>query len=77
MKKTTLRVLALVLVAVLSMSLLAACRNDSGDGFDPPEFVFLPEFIALPDGITEISNLTFGNDGRLYFSSMIVLNEDT
>jgi len=73
--KKTSRIIAVVMVATLLVSLLAGCRNNQESDFEPPEFVFLPEFVALPDEVSDIRNLSFAGD-KIYFSSWILLDED-
>ena len=71
MKKTTLRILAVLLVATLFVAMLAGCRSEP----DQADFIFMPEFISLPDGISSIQNLSYSNN-TLYFVSYIT-NEET
>ena len=79
MNKSKLRVVAAVIAAVLIMSQIAGCggrgADDDSTGFEPPEFVFVPEFISLPAGIESISHLVLIGD-KLFFSSQD-MDEDT
>jgi len=75
LKKIALRLIAVILVAILIVSLLAGCRRAPQSNFEPPEFVFVPESIPLPDDFANITNLTYA-DGIVYFSSIIVIDEE-
>ena len=84
MKKIMPRILAVLLVSVMVLTVLAGCRRDSdenngrpgasddrgsiGNGFVPPEYVFVPEFIDLPETVHEIGHFTYAG-GVLYFIS--------
>lgn len=79
MKKNLTRVLAITLASVLMIATIAACRNDDSgvDAFAPPEFIYVPESVPLPEDISDISNLAF-LDGRVYFTSTTYdYNEET
>ena len=76
MKRTTLRIIAIVLSVVMCIAILAACRRAPDSNFEAPDYVFVPEIIAMPSGITEMNNLTFKDD-KLYFWSMLILDEET
>jgi len=71
LKKTILRILAAILVVALFAAMLAGCRSDQ-EGAD---FVYLPEFVSLPEGINDVQNLTY-SDGKLYFISYVILDPD-
>ena len=71
MKRITVRIIAAALSVVLLTSVLAGC----GDNEDGADFVFLPEFITLPEEIFDIQNLTYANN-MLYFSSTIILDRE-
>ena len=73
MKKMTLSVIALIIVSVIMASLIAGCnrnRTINGPEDDPEisEFVFLPEFISLPAGIMNITNITVIGE-KLFFAA--------
>ena len=76
MKKTAIRILAVIMAIVLILPVLAGCRRESDELYVPPEFVFMPEAIPLPDGIWNISNVAYAND-TIYFAAYIVLDMDT
>lgn len=76
MKKTTLRIIATIMVTVLLTAMLAGCRNNQESDFEPPEFVFLPEFVSLPEEVSDIRNLSFAHD-KIYFSSWGLEDEET
>jgi len=64
-------------VMLLATALIGCDRNnadDPGSLVEAPDFVFVPEYIALPEDITGMTNLVY-NDGRLFFSSW-VFDED-
>jgi len=69
MKKSVLRLLAVILITTMLITLLAGCRKDPESNFVPPEFVFVPEVVTLSENVQDIRNLTFAND-KLYFWSM-------
>jgi len=69
-KKTIFRILAIILTASIFISLAAGCRSNE-DGAD---FIFLPEFVTLPDTISDVGNLTYSN-GMLFFTSGISVND--
>ena len=78
MKKTMLRPLAVILAVIMLATVFAGCNRDGDDPNNPvetPEFVFMPEFIPLPEGITDISNLIVVGD-RLYFTSWYMSAEE-
>jgi len=58
------------------MSLLAGCRRGPVSNYVPPEFVFVPEVVELPEEISEMRNMVYSN-GRLYFWSYVVTDEET
>ena len=68
MRKIMIRILAVVLITAMLVTVLAGCRKDPESNYVPPEYVFVPEIISLPDEITDIQNMTYFND-RLYFWS--------
>lgn len=67
------RLTAILLTLILTVTLLAGCKNEQdnkpdirpGD-FDSSEYVFVPEFFSpvLPEGMSNINfdNLTYYND---------------
>ena len=73
-----------MVAVILLISALAGCSNNNdpngpgrpgvggpgGSTVEAPEFVFVPEFITLPDGFDSIHNLVYA-DGRLYFTAWI------
>lgn len=85
MKKNMLRILAVVLVSVMILTVLAGCRRDAdgnngrpgasdgggaaGNGFTPPEYVFVPDFISLPDEMQEIESFVY-MDGLVYLTNV-------
>jgi len=75
-KKSIKRILAIILVAVLLTSILAGCRRSQNGIFEPPEFVFVPEIISLPDELQHISDLIYSNN-KLFFTSYVILDEMT
>ena len=76
MKKTTLKILATILVVIMFATLLAGCRNDPESNFVPPDYVFVPDILQLPEGIVDIRNLIY-TDNTLFFSSYFMVNEET
>ena len=73
--KKTLSKIAVLMALILLILALAGCNNNNnpnnpglGDLGQMPEFVFVPEFINLPDGLDSIQNLVYAN-GQLYFTS--------
>jgi ABC-type glycerol-3-phosphate transport system substrate-binding protein len=77
MKRIIKRVIPLFMAMLLLTAALAGCRNDSGDGFELPEFVFLPEIVPvpLPEGTGWISNITVAGDS-VYFIAQSAWDED-
>lgn len=71
MKKTIKRTAAVLTAAVMMFSLLAGCRNNNNNDFELPEFMFVPEFITLPEEVRSIGNLSYF-DGKIFFTSEIV-----
>jgi len=57
-------------------SVLASCRRAPVSNFVPPEFVFVPEIISLPDGVNDMRNIVYSN-GRLVFASSVPVSEDS
>jgi len=76
LKKNILRLLAALMAMTLLVATLAGCRKDQDNAYVPPEFVYVPEFTTLPDDIADIRNLSY-YDGKLFFSSQIILDEET
>ena len=76
MKKILLRVLVAVLITAMLTSVLASCRRAPTSNFVPPEFVFVPEFVRLPDGVNDMRNIVYA-DNKLLFVSNVMVNEDT
>jgi len=72
-----MRSIAAMMVAVMMLTLSAGCRNDTRDGFEAPEFVYVPEIIAFPDEISEISNLIYANDRIIFASVVYDFDEET
>ena len=72
MKKTAIRIIAVLIIATMFLTLLAACRSET-EGND---FIFIPEFVTLPEEINDVQNLTFSNN-LLYFTSYVILNEES
>ena len=64
---TLLTILFLLIITLV----LTGCGNNSGDGYEPPEFVYLPEVIPLPmpEGVSWIDNVTISGDS-VYFTAM-------
>ena len=76
MKKiNTKRAIAAVMVAVMVLSLTVGCKKDQESDFEAPEFMFVPEFITLPDGVQDIGNLVYAGD-KFYFSSYFLIDEE-
>jgi len=77
MKKRTLRILAAIVAAILLVSIIAGCSRNTDDPneIETPEFVFVPEVIQLPEGITDMQNLVY-SDGKLYFTSFLMDEEN-
>jgi len=74
-KKTIIRrTAAAVMVTVMVLSLTTGCKKDPENDYVPPEFMYVPEFISLPDGVQDIGNLVYAGD-KVYFTSYIVLDE--
>ena len=80
MKRTTLRLTAAMMAAVLLATLIAGCKRnndeESNNGVVTPEFVYVAEYMNLPDDVTDISNLTIIGE-KLYFSSQVMIDEET
>jgi len=78
MKKIIVRPVAIILAAMFLVMAVAGC-NKNGDDPDNPaessELVFVPEFISLPDGIRDISNLVVSGD-MVFFSSWFYSEDD-
>lgn len=70
LKKITLRILAAIIIATMFLTLAAGCRSDE-DGTD---YVYVPEFITLPEGISDVQNLTY-SDSKLFFTTWFILDE--
>ena len=73
MKKNTTRTTAILVAAVMLASLIAGCNNRESDGENETtiggsEYVYVPEYISLPEDLMDISNLNVIGD-RLVFSS--------
>ncbi|MCL2663511.1 MAG: extracellular solute-binding protein [Oscillospiraceae bacterium] len=75
MKKILFRILVAVLITAMLASALAGCGRTPTSNFVPPEFVFVPEFVTLPDGVGDIRNVVYSNN-KLFFVSMLI-NEET
>jgi len=69
------RAVAAVMVAVMVLSLTVGCNRDKGNDFETPEFMFVPEFIPLPDGVEDVSNLVYAG-GKFYFTSYVIIDEE-
>jgi len=74
MKNSIKRLLAVVMVAILALSLVAGCSDDQEP--DASGFVFVPEVLGELDGISEIRDLVYSN-GKLYFSSVVMQGADS
>ena len=68
MKKKVLRVVALTIAAALMLTLVAACRNESGEDGGMPDYVFVPEFISMPAGISFISNMVYTGENVFFMT---------
>jgi len=68
-------VLAAVLITAMLTSVLASCRRAPVSNYVPPEFIFVPEIITLPDGVSDIRNIVYAN-GRLIFVSNVRVSDD-
>jgi len=78
MKRRLPRLLAALLAAVMLISLSAGCRRNPDDPngeAETPDFVYVPEFISLPEGIMDISMLVYANE-KLFFSSWYMSEEE-
>jgi len=80
-KKIIFRLLAAVLITAMVLPMAAGCRNDSDNPFAPPEFVFVAEYVNLPDDIIDIGSRGRGglvySDGRIIFVSSTYNYDDT
>ncbi|MCL2820489.1 MAG: hypothetical protein FWD38_06625 [Oscillospiraceae bacterium] len=77
MKKHNLRVISILLIVMMSLSLFVACKNGDDDAdtiSKDDDYVYIPEFISLPDYIGRISNPVYTHE-KLYFSSIIMVDE--
>ena len=68
------RTAAAVMVAVMILTMTTGCKKDPESDYVPPEFLFVPEFISIPDGVQDIGNLVYAGD-KVYFTSYVVLDE--
>ena len=70
MKKIGLRSLAAIMAAIMLVTIISGCNRgrNQESSVELPDFMYVPEFISLPEGITDIQNLAY-HDGILYFSS--------
>ena len=78
MRKTIVRPIAIILATVMLLAAFAGCGRDGDDPNNPtetPEFVFVPEFITLPESINDISNLVVVGD-KLFFTSWTMSEEE-
>jgi len=66
-RKIVFRLMAAVMMVAMILPMAAGCKNNSDDIFANPEFVFVPEFIDLPEEITDI-----GRAGLVYVDGKIV-----
>ncbi|MCL2045141.1 MAG: hypothetical protein FWG88_01985 [Oscillospiraceae bacterium] len=66
MKKSIIRKTAALLAIIMAVSLLAACNSNSDDDdnsvMGSSEYVYVPEFKTLPEGISNIGNMTMIGD---------------
>jgi len=67
-KKIIIRLVAAVMMVAMILPMAAGCKNDSDDLFAAPEFVFIPEFISLPDEIGDLG----GRGGLVYIDGKII-----
>jgi len=78
-KKTFIRLTAILIISVMILPLAAGCRDNSDDPFAPPDFVFIADFINLPDEIGDIGGGRGGLvyiDGKVIFASSVHNFED-
>jgi len=76
MKKLKLRIFATCLAIAMLLPIIAGCRRDTNN-FEPPEFVFVAETLAIQGSdIENIQNPVYF-DNTLYFWSPILLDEVT
>ena len=70
MKRTVVSLIIVLIAAMMVTALSTGCNSDSGNGFETPEFVYLPEIIPfpMPEGIEWIDNITVSDD-YLYFTA--------
>jgi len=75
MKKVLLPTFAVIIILTVLFSLTAGCKNDGEVEYDPSDFIYVPQFITLPDEIREISGLVYLNE-KLYIASNGMIDED-
>jgi len=56
-------------------SVLASCRRAPEGNYVPPEFVFVPEIVTLPDGVSDMRNIVY-TDNKLLFVSNVQVGDD-
>ena len=66
-KKFFIRTLAAVMIMAMVLPIAVGCRDNSNELFVPPDFVFVPEFITLPDEISDM-----GRSGLIYLDGKII-----
>lgn len=71
--KKVLSAVILIIAVVLLIALMSGCRRNEENIFEPPEFVYLPEFIQfpqLPDGIShvDVSNSVMVGDSIIFMA---------
>jgi len=76
-KKIIFRTVAALLMAAMILPMAIACRNNSDDPFAPPEFVFVAEFVNLPDEIGDIGGGRGGRGGLVYSDGRIIFVSST
>lgn len=81
MRKVLRRVLGALMSALMIVSVFTGCdkkdsSTDPSNGAETPEFVYIPEYISLPEEITDISNVNVVND-KMIFSSVSYDDPDT
>jgi len=71
MKRFLMRLLPVFMAILMITTALAGCLNNSDDGFEPPEFVFVPDIMPfpMPEGIAWIDNITVTEES-FFFTAM-------
>ncbi|MEG2212710.1 MAG: two-component regulator propeller domain-containing protein, partial [Clostridiales bacterium] len=77
MKQKLSRLMIVTIVLLLTMLLLTACGDGGAEvGETDPGFVYLPEYIGLPEDVDNIEGMTYQNEQLYFYFTGVIGNKE-